>query len=190
MSVRVRFAPSPTGFLHIGSLRTALYNYLFAKRHGGVCVLRVEDTDRTRFVEGAIEDQISCLAWAGVVFDEGPHVGGQYGPYTQSERFDLYREHANILLANGSAYYAFDTSEELDAMRIRQQGAGIAPKYDRSSMRNQYTLGENETAKLLAENAPHVVRLKVPLTTEVRFHDEIRGDMVIHGREIDDQNIT
>lgn len=187
MSVRVRFAPSPTGFLHIGSLRTALYNFLFAKRHGGVCVLRVEDTDRTRFVEGAIEDQISGLKWAGVVFDEGPHVGGKYGPYTQSERFDLYREHANILLANGSAYYAFDTSEELDAMRLRQQGAGIAPKYDRSSMRNQFTLGENETARLLAEHAPHVVRLKVPIATDVRFQDEIRGDMVINGREIDDQ---
>jgi glutamyl-tRNA synthetase len=187
MSVRVRFAPSPTGFLHIGSLRTALYNYLFAKHHGGTCILRIEDTDRTRLVEGAIEEQISSLAWAGVVFDEGPHVGGSYGPYTQSERFDLYRTYGMQLVENGTAYYAFDTSDELDAMRQRQQAAGIAPKYDRSSMRNQYTLGEQETARLLAEGALHVIRLKVPLTADVRFHDQIRGDVVVNGREIDDQ---
>jgi glutamyl-tRNA synthetase len=106
-----------------------LYNYLFAKGQGGVCILRIEDTDRTRFVEGAIEEQISSLAWAGVIFDEGPHVGGEYGPYTQSERFDLYRQYGMQLVENGTAYYAFDTSEELDAMRKRQQDAGIAPKY-------------------------------------------------------------
>ncbi|MFN5877175.1 MAG: glutamate--tRNA ligase [Ignavibacteria bacterium] len=187
MSVRVRFAPSPTGFLHIGSLRTALYNYLFAKHHGGTCILRIEDTDRTRFVEGAIEEQISSLAWAGVTFDEGPHVGGDHGPYTQSERFDLYREYGRKLVANGTAYYAFDTAEELDAMRARQQHAGIAPKYDRSSMRNQYTLGELETARLLDENAAHVIRLKVPLQQDIRFNDLIRGEVVVNGREIDDQ---
>jgi len=187
MSVRVRFAPSPTGFLHIGSLRTALYNYLFAKHEGGTCILRVEDTDRTRLVEGAIEEQIESLRWAGVVFDEGPHVGGSYGPYTQSERFDLYSKYGMQLVESGHAYYAFDTSEDLDAMRQRQQAAGIAPKYDRSSMRNQYTLGEAETARLLDEKAQHVIRLKVPLQTDVRFHDDVRGDMVISGREIDDQ---
>jgi glutamyl-tRNA synthetase len=187
MSVRVRFAPSPTGFLHIGSLRTALYNYLFAKHHGGTCILRIEDTDRTRFVEGAIEEQISSLAWAGVTFDEGPHVGGNHGPYTQSERFDLYREYGMKLVGNGTAYYAFDTSEELDAMRLRQQNAGIAPKYDRSSMRNQYTLGELETARLLEEGAMHVIRLKVPLQQDIRFNDLIRGEVVVNGREIDDQ---
>lgn len=187
MSVRVRFAPSPTGFLHIGSLRTALYNYLFAKHHGGTCILRIEDTDRSRFVEGAVEEQISSLAWAGVVFDEGPHVGGNYGPYIQSERFDLYLTYGMKLIENETAYYAFDTSDELDAMRFRQQAAGIAPKYDRSSMRNQYTLGAHETRRLLEESAPHVIRLKVPLHAEVRFHDEVRGDVVINGREIDDQ---
>ncbi|MBU3679252.1 MAG: glutamate--tRNA ligase [Candidatus Kapabacteria bacterium] len=187
MSVRVRFAPSPTGFLHIGSLRTALYNYLFAKHHGGTCILRIEDTDRTRFVEGAIEEQISSLAWAGVTFDEGPHVGGNHGPYTQSERFDMYREYGMKLVVNGTAYYAFDTAEELDAMRVRQQAAGIAPKYDRSAMRNQYTLGEQETQRLLSENAPHVIRLKVPLHQDVRFSDEIRGEVIVNGREIDDQ---
>lgn len=187
MSVRVRFAPSPTGFLHIGSLRTALYNYLFARHHGGVCILRIEDTDRTRFVEGAIEEQISSLAWAGVTFDEGPHVGGNHGPYTQSERFDLYREYGMKLVENGTAYYAFDSAEELDAMRQRQQAAGIAPKYDRSSMRNQYTLGESETQRLLDDNAPHVIRLKVPLHQDVRFSDVIRGEVIVNGREIDDQ---
>lgn len=187
MSVRVRFAPSPTGFLHIGSLRTALYNYLFARHHGGVCILRIEDTDRTRFVEGAIEEQISSLAWAGVTFDEGPHVGGNHGPYTQSERFDLYREYGMKLVENGTAYYAFDTAEELDSMRQRQQAAGIAPKYDRSAMRNQYTLGESETQRLLDENAPHVIRLKVPLHQDVRFSDVIRGEVIVNGREIDDQ---
>jgi len=187
MSVRVRFAPSPTGYLHIGSLRTALYNYLFAKRLGGTVILRNEDTDRTRFVEGAMEEQIASLAWAGVTFDEGPHVGGNYGPYIQSERFDLYRQHATTLIDNGTAYYAFDTAEELDAMRQRQQAAGVAPRYDRSAMRNQYTLGETETARLLSTSAPHVVRLAVPLTREVRYTDLVRGDVVVSGREIDDQ---
>lgn len=187
MSVRVRFAPSPTGFLHIGSLRTALYNYLFAKHHGGVCVLRIEDTDRTRLVDGAMEEQIESLRWAGVVFDEGPHVGGSYGPYVQSERFDLYRTYGMQLVASGHAYYAFDTSEELDAMRVRQQAAGIAPRYDRTTMRNQYTLGEHETDRLLQSNADHVIRLKVPHTTEIRFHDAVRGEVTVQGREVDDQ---
>ncbi|HYF02181.1 MAG TPA: glutamate--tRNA ligase, partial [Patescibacteria group bacterium] len=187
MSVRVRFAPSPTGYLHVGGLRTALYNYLFARHHGGVNILRVEDTDQTRFVEGSIENIMEISKWAGIEYDESPEKGGEYGPYTQSERFDLYREHAEKLIQNGTAYYAFDTAEEIDAMRQRQQGAGIAPKYDRSTMRNQYTLGADETARLLKENAPHVVRLKVPLTAEVRFHDMIRGDLVFSGRDIDDQ---
>jgi len=187
MSVRVRFAPSPTGFLHIGSLRTALYNYLFARKNGGVCILRIEDTDRTRFVEGAIEEQIASLKWAGVTFDEGPHVGGGHGPYTQSERFDMYREYGMKLVDTGHAYYAFDTSDELDDMRRRQQHAGIAPKYDRSSMRNQFTLGEQETARLLGEGADHVIRLTVPHDEDIRFNDAVRGEVIVNGREIDDQ---
>lgn len=187
MSVRVRFAPSPTGYLHIGSLRTALYNYLFAKHHGGSCILRIEDTDRTRLVEGAMEEQIESLRWAGVEFDEGPHVGGNYGPYVQSERFDLYRTYGMQLVASGHAYYAFDTAEELDAMRVRQQAAGIAPRYDRSTMRNQYTLGEHETQRLLDEKADHVIRLKVPHNVDVRFHDAVRGEVKVQGREVDDQ---
>lgn len=185
--VRVRFAPSPTGFLHIGSLRTALYNFLYARRHGGVCVLRIEDTDRTRLVEGAMEEQIASLAWAGVTFDEGPHVGGPYGPYVQSERFPLYRQYGMQLVETGHAYYAFDTAEELDAMRERQQRAGIAPRYDRSTMRNQFTLGEAETQRLLAEGAHHVIRLLVPIGNDIRFTDAIRGDVVVAGREVDDQ---
>lgn len=152
-----------------------------------MCVLRIEDTDRTRFVPGAMEEQIDSLRWAGIEFDEGPHVGGKYGPYVQSERFDLYARYGMQLVENGAAYFAFDTAEELDAMRQRQQAAGVAPKYDRSAMRNQYTLGEHETQQLLSGAADHVIRLKVPLHSDVRFHDAIRGEVIVHGREIDDQ---
>jgi glutamyl-tRNA synthetase len=187
MSVRVRFAPSPTGYLHVGGLRTALYNYLFARRHGGVCILRIEDTDRTRFVEGATENLIESLRWAGIEFDESPVKGGPVGPYVQSERFDLYRTYAHELLERGAAYYAFDTAEELDAMRERMQKAGIAPRYDRTVMRNQYTLGEAETNRLLAEGAPRVIRMKVPLTGEIKFHDLVRGTITVPARDVDDQ---
>jgi glutamyl-tRNA synthetase len=185
--VRVRFAPSPTGLLHVGGLRTALYNYLFARHHGGVMVLRVEDTDRTRFVEGAEENIQEMFRWAGIDFDEGPHVGGSYGPYRQSERTDIYREHAQMLIERGTAYYAFDTSEEIERMRERQQAAGIAPKYDRTSMRNQFTLGEEETKRLLESGAEHVIRLFVPLTGDTRTSDLIRGESSFANRTIDDQ---
>lgn len=187
MDIRVRFAPSPTGFLHIGSLRTALYNFLFARRHGGKTILRIEDTDQTRYVEGAEQELISTCRWAGIEFDESPEKGGEYGPYRQSERTELYRQHAQILLDNGTAYYAFDTSEDLDAMRLRQQAAGIAPKYDRSTMRNQFTLGAEETARLMNSGAERVVRLKTPLQSEIAFDDVVRGRVVFHSREIDDQ---
>ena len=187
MSVRVRFAPSPTGYLHVGGLRTALYNYLFAKRHGGVCILRIEDTDRTRLVEGAAEALSTTLRWAGIEFDESPEKGGEYGPYVQSERFDLYRKYASELIERGAAYYAFDTPEELDAMRQRMQDAGIAWRYDRTTMRNQYTLGEAETKRLLDEGAARVVRMKVPLSGEVRFDDIVRGPIIVPARDVDDQ---
>lgn len=187
MSVRVRFAPSPTGYLHVGGLRTALYNYLFARHHGGKCILRIEDTDRTRFVENAQENLITSLRWAGIEFDESPEVGGEYGPYIQSQRFDLYTKYAQQLIENGSAYYAFDTAEELDAMRERQQKAGIAPKYDRFTMRNQYTLGADETQKLIEAEAPYVVRMKVNQAAEIRFSDIIRGEVVVAGKDVDDQ---
>ncbi|MFA6234489.1 MAG: glutamate--tRNA ligase family protein, partial [Bacteroidota bacterium] len=117
LSPRVRFAPSPTGYLHVGGLRTALYNYLFARRFGGRLILRIEDTDRTRFVDGATENLISTLAWAGLQFDEGPGIGGDFGPYIQSERTALYRDHARQLLDEGKAYRCFCSSEELDASR-------------------------------------------------------------------------
>jgi glutamyl-tRNA synthetase len=185
--VRVRFAPSPTGYLHVGGLRTALYNYLFAKRHGGVCILRIEDTDRTRLVEGAAEALLTTLRWAGIEFDESPEKGGDCGPYVQSERFDLYRQYSAELIERGAAYYAFDTAEELDAMRKRMQDAGIAWRYDRTTMRNQYTLGEAETKRLLAEDAPKTVRMKVPLSGEIRFDDLVRGPIEVPARDVDDQ---
>jgi glutamyl-tRNA synthetase len=187
MSVRVRFAPSPTGYLHVGGLRTALYNHLFARHHGGVTVLRIEDTDRTRYVEGSVENIISMMRWAGIEFDEGPVQGGNYGPYTQSERFDLYRKYAAELIANDTAYYAFDTSEELDAMRERQQKAKIAPRYDRTVMRNQYTLGADETQRLIEAGEPYTIRLKVPFMEEVRCSDLVRGEIIVHTRDVDDQ---
>ncbi len=187
MSVRVRFAPSPTGYLHVGGLRTALYNYLFAKHHGGTCILRIEDTDRTRFVENAQVNLVEALRWAGIEFDESPEKGGNYGPYVQSERFDLYKKYGQELIDRKSAYLAFDTSEEIEAMRVRQQAAGIAPKYDRTTMRNEFTLGESETKRLLNENTPYVVRLKVEHNAEIRFHDVIRSEVIVKGKDIDDQ---
>jgi glutamyl-tRNA synthetase len=187
MSVRVRFAPSPTGYLHVGGLRTALYNYLFAKRHGGVCILRIEDTDRTRLVEGAADALLTTLRWAGIEFDESPEKGGTCGPYIQSERFDLYRHYAAELVECGAAYYAFDTAEELDAMRKRMQDAGIAWRYDRTTMRNQYTLGDTETTRLMDEGAPKVIRMKVPLSGEIRFEDLVRGPIEVPARDVDDQ---
>lgn len=187
MSVRVRFAPSPTGFLHVGGLRTALYNYLFAKHHNGKFILRIEDTDRTRLVEDAQENLIKSLSWAGLEFDEGPHVGGDFGPYIQSERFDLYKKYAYELIDNGSAYFAFDTSEEIEAMRERQKNSGLAPKYDRTTMKNFFTLGDEETKKLIAAGTEYVIRLKVDYNEEVKFSDVIRGEVKVLGKDIDDQ---
>lgn len=192
MSVRVRFAPSPTGFLHIGGLRTALYNYLFAKKHGGTCVLRIEDTDRTRFVEGAQEGLIEEFKQSGIIFDEGPVQGGALGPYVQSDRFDLYKEHAKKLVdpnleGNGFAYYAFDTEEDIESMRERQRNAGIAPRYMRGEMNNELTYGPEKTREAIESGVPYVIRLKVPHNRDVRFVDLVHGAIIIAGREIDDQ---
>ncbi|NBO70478.1 MAG: glutamate--tRNA ligase [Bacteroidetes bacterium] len=187
MSVRVRFAPSPTGFLHIGGLRTALYNYLFAKHHGGECILRIEDTDQTRFVEGAEDNIVEICRWAGMEFDESPEKGGAFGPYRQSDRTELYRKYANQLLESGNAYRAFDTSEELDAMRERQKNAGIAAKYDRTVMRSEYTLGPEETQRLLDSGADYCIRLKVPVSGDIRFNDIVRGEVIVNARDVDDQ---
>jgi len=187
MSVRVRFAPSPTGYLHVGGLRTALYNYLFAKHHNGKCILRIEDTDRTRLVENATENLIKSLRWAGVEFDEGPENCGEYGPYTQSDRLSIYSEHIMKLLANGTAYYAFDTTEELEKMRNKLQNAGSEMKYARDSMRNQITLSDYETQRLIQSGAAYVVRMKVPKDDEIVFNDIIRGRVTVLGKDIDDQ---
>jgi len=191
MSVRVRFAPSPTGPLHMGGVRTALYNYLFAKHHGGAFLLRIEDTDQARYVPGA-EDYIRrSLEWCGLVPVESPWAGGPHGPYRQSERKPLYKQYADELIAADKAYYAFDTAEELEAMRERLKAAGVAaPAYNavtREHMKNSLTLSADEVQERLARGDEHVVRLKVPRHQEVRFEDLIRGVVVVHSSNIDDK---
>ncbi len=186
MSVRVRFAPSPTGYLHVGGLRTALYNYLFARKMGGKCILRIEDTDRTRFVENATENLLSSLQWAGIEFDESPVNLGDFGPYVQSERLHIYKKYALQLINDGFAYYAFDTAEELNEMRKRLQAEKKITKYDRMSMKNQFSLGKERAKELIDSGVPYVIRLLVP-DELISFHDIIRGDISVHGREIDDQ---
>lgn len=181
--VRVRFAPSPTGYVHVGSLRTALYCYLFARHHGGVNILRIEDTDRTRYVEGAVENILRAMEWAGITFDEGPITGGACGPYVQSERTEIYRKHAGQLIALGHAYPCFCTPERLDQVRKAQQAAGIPPMYDRFC-RN---LTKDESNRRIASGEPHVVRLRVPIGELVRFNDIIRGDIEFDSKTIDDQ---
>jgi glutamyl-tRNA synthetase len=189
--VRVRFAPSPTGLLHIGGLRTALYNFLLARQRGGDFVLRIEDTDQARYVEGAEADIVESLRWAGLAYDEGPDLGGPYAPYRQSERAERYREHVDRLLAGGHAYVAFDTPEEIEAMRTRRQAEGdAAPTYrasTRGEMRNALTLPPEETERLLAEGAPHVVRLKVTPGETLRVRDLIRGEVTFETDGVDDQ---
>ena len=191
MSVRVRFAPSPTGPLHMGGVRTALYNYLFARKHGGQFLLRIEDTDQGRYVPGAEQYIKESLEWCGLVPDESPWVGGPDGPYRQSDRKALYKQYADELIAKDKAYYAFDTPEELDAMRERLQAAGVAaPAYNavtREHMKNSMTLGADEVNERLARGDQYVVRLKVPRHAEVRFEDIIRGWVVVHSANIDDK---
>jgi glutamyl-tRNA synthetase len=191
-SVRVRFAPSPTGFLHIGGLRTALYNYLFARHfENGTFVLRIEDTDQSRYVEGAEEDIIRSLEWCGMAIDESPEHPGDYGPYRQSERKELYHKYAEELIENGQAYYAFDTTEELDQMRERLQKSGNpSPKYDaitRQSMKNSLTLSQDDVDRRLAAGEEYVIRLKVPRRETVRFEDLIRGHVSFETKGLDDQ---
>ncbi len=192
--VRVRFAPSPTGGLHMGGVRTALFNYLFAKRHKGDFILRIEDTDQTRFVEGAEEYIINALKWCGIPPNEGVGFGnGKHAPYRQSERkaLGIYKNYANRLIESGHAYYAFDTSEELDEMRKRLEAAKVvAPQYNavtRQNMRNSLTLPEDEVKRILESGAPFVVRLKVPRNEEIRFHDIIRGWVVVNSAQVDDK---
>ncbi|WP_421945649.1 glutamate--tRNA ligase [Pedobacter sp.] len=184
--VRVRFAPSPTGGLHLGGVRTALFNYLFAKKHNGTFVLRVEDTDQTRFVEGAEEYIANCLDWCGITPDESPSKPGNYGPYRQSERKPSYRKFAEQLISDGYAYYAFDTPEDLDAKRkeIANFQYGQAT---RMQMRNSLTLTISEVEELLAAKIPHVIRIKVPENENVHFNDLIRGDVSFDTSIVDDK---
>ncbi len=182
-SVRTRFAPSPTGFLHVGGLRTALYSYLFAKKHNGQFLLRIEDTDQSRDVLGATQAIIDGLAWAGIPFDEGPGKEGACGPYIQSQRLALYQEHAQKLVDAGHAYYCFCTSERLDEVRARQQAMHVPTAYDRRCR----DLSAQEVAQLLADNTPHVIRMKLPLTGEITFVDLIRGAVTIAWHVLDDQ---
>lgn len=184
--VRVRFAPSPTGPLHIGGVRTALYNYLFARQHGGDMILRIEDTDSQRFVPGAEQYINEALAWLGIKIDEGVSEGGAYGPYKQSERRGIYREHVKMLLDNGKAYIAFDTPEELDAKR--QEVANF--QYDAStrlSMRNSLSLSKEEVNRLIANGEKYVVRFKIEPGRDVVVNDLIRGEVTINSSVLDDK---
>lgn len=184
--VRVRFAPSPTGGLHLGGVRTVLFNYLFARQHGGTFILRIEDTDQTRYVPGAEAYIIQCLEWCGLLPDEGPHVGGPFGPYRQSERKNIYRRYALQLVEQGYAYYAFDTPEELEQRRSQQPNF----QYDvhtRGQMRNSLTLPAEQVQELLQQGHPYVIRMKMPENTMLRMHDLIRGEVEFHSEQVDDK---
>ncbi len=191
--VRVRFAPSPTGPLHIGGVRTALYNYLFAKNKGGKMILRIEDTDQSRFVKGATEYIINSLKWCGIHFDESMVDGGEFGPYRQSERKDLYKPYAKQLVKDGFAYYAFDTTEELTTMRERMKAAGVpSPQYNavtRTTMQNSLALSETEVKKRMDAGEPYVIRIKMPRNEEVKLNDIIRGWVVVNTNNMDDKVI-
>ncbi|MBR5436431.1 MAG: glutamate--tRNA ligase, partial [Muribaculaceae bacterium] len=184
--VRVRFAPSPTGPLHIGGVRTALFNYLFARKNGGKMILRIEDTDSQRFVEGAEEYINEALAWLGIEIDEGVKEGGEYGPYKQSERRDIYREYVKMLLDRGKAYLAFDTPEELEARRNEIKNF----QYDastRMSMRNSLTMTKEEVDRLVAAGEKYVVRFLIEPGRDVEVNDLIRGRVVINSSILDDK---
>lgn len=189
--VRVRFAPSPTGPLHMGGVRTALYNYLFAKKNNGTFIIRIEDTDQTRFVPGAQDYIMDALNWCGIMPTEGPGLGGDFGPYVQSERKHLYQPYAEQLVKDDKAYYAFDSAEDLDKMRDQAKQMGM-PNWQynsvtRVSMRNSLTLPQTEVEKLLAEGAPYVIRMKMPRNKDIRFHDLIRGWVVVNTNNLDDK---
>ena len=191
MSVRVRFAPSPTGALHIGGVRTALYNYLFAKKSGGKFIIRIEDTDQNRYVEGAEDYILKALEWCGITPDEGPQSGGDFGPYRQSDRKPLYKEYADRLIAEGKAYYAFDTPEELDEMRERLKEARMAnPQYNaisRNQMKNSLTMSAEEVSQKLESGEPYVIRFKMPKNDDVRFKDVVRDWVVVNTTTLDDK---
>lgn len=183
MEVRTRFAPSPTGYMHIGNLRTALYEYLIAKAHNGKFILRIEDTDQKRYVEGSLEVIYNSLGLAGLKHDEGPDVGGDFGPYVQSERKSVYMEYAKKLVDLGAAYYCFCTSERLAELKEKSEGEGAAFKYDRCCL----ALSKEETDRKLANNEPFVIRQKMPDAGTTSFDDAVYGTMVVDNSQLDDQ---
>ena len=188
--VRVRFAPSPTGPLHIGGVRTALYNYLFARQNGGQMILRIEDTDQGRFVPGAEQYIIEALDWLGIKFDEGVHLGGPYGPYRQSDRKPMYRQYADQLIRDGWAYYAFDKPEALEAKRKEFEAQKKTFQYDcntRGEMENSLSLGMEEAQRRIDAGEPYVVRFKFPDNIDITVHDMIRGDVTMNSRLLDDK---
>ena len=188
--VRVRFAPSPTGPLHMGGVRTALYNYLFAKKHGGDFLLRIEDTDQNRFVKGAEEYIIESLKWCGISPNEGQGVGGDFGPYKQSERKELYAEYSEFLIKNDKAYYAFDTPEELDALRSEYEAEKKVFTYNavvRGNLNNSLALSQEEVMNKINSGVPYVVRFKMPENEELALNDIIRGDMKVNTSALDDK---
>lgn len=189
--IRVRFAPSPTGPLHVGGVRTALYNYLFARHHNGKMILRIEDTDQTRFVPGAEEYIIEAFKWCGIEFDEGVESGGPYGPYRQSERKATYLDYADRLVKSGHAYYAFDTPEELEKMRkdLEAEGARYTSynAHSRKRMSNSLTMPNDEVMRRLSVGEPYVIRIKIPEKENIRFHDMIRKDVEVDSATLDDK---
>ncbi|HEY4798869.1 MAG TPA: glutamate--tRNA ligase, partial [Bacteroidia bacterium] len=189
--VRVRFAPSPTGPLHIGGVRTALYNYLFAKKHGGDFILRIEDTDQTRFVDGAEKYIIDSLKWCGIEPNEGVGFGdGPFAPYRQSERKKIYSQYAEQLVKSGNAYYAFDTPAELEEVRKQEERSGSSFFYNavtRQNMKNSLTLSEEEVKQKIASGEPYVIRFKIPYDEEVRLQDMIRGWVAVNSAQLDDK---
>jgi len=188
--VRVRFAPSPTGPLHIGGVRTALYNYLFARHTGGKMILRIEDTDQNRYVPGAENYIIDSLNWAGILFDEGVHVGGPFAPYRQSDRQDIYRKYADELIKNGHAYYSFDTAEELDVRRKEAEKNKQVFTYDasvRMGMKNSLALSPEEILRRLQSGEPYVIRFMIQENETLVFHDLIRGEIIVNTATLDDK---
>ena len=188
--VRVRFAPSPTGPLHIGGVRTALYNYLFAKKSGGDFILRIEDTDQTRFVPGAEEYIIESLNWCGIKFDEGVHTGGPHAPYRQSERKEIYKQYAEKLINSGFAYYAFDTPCELDVKRKEYEARKQTFQYgsaNRNLMRNSLTLSEEEVTQKISSGEHYVIRIKIPENETIEVNDLIRGKVKVDSLQLDDK---
>lgn len=188
--VRVRFAPSPTGPLHIGGVRTALYNYLFARKHNGTFILRIEDTDQARFVDGAEEYIMESLEWCGIKVDEGIREGGNYGPYRQSDRKDLYKQYADLLISKGDAYYAFDSTEDLEKKRKESEARGDTFIYNasvRATLSNSLSLPENDWKVKLQKGEPYVIRYRMPENEDIHFNDLIRGNIVVNTSTLDDK---